>query len=315
MGDLFRELEDFAKRNRFDLKGSLSVALVVTRHAKKQGLPLDPDDLLTERGGQVAGLGKGAVQQILKAHGIERVLAEEAGRTSRGSIGNMRKYVQFLNRLYKAGQVDLDAIEEWWVDQVRRFFAGKPFVLNVDPSKSVRAVLQDLLAQAEKRQEDQPGTTYTGTVLQHLVGAKLDLLLEGGVNHHGASVADEVSERPADFVVGDTAIHVTTTPGEGVIRKCAGNLANGLRPLLVTLQRGVPVAEALAEQQSIRERLDVFDAGQFIAGNLYERARFKHERLRASAEQLIDRYNKIVSGCETDPSLRVEVKHTGPSTG
>ncbi len=65
-------------------KCQLCVALVITQHAKNMGLPLDPDKLITEGGGQVLGLGQGAVQAILNRHQIKRVLASEGGRTSRG---------------------------------------------------------------------------------------------------------------------------------------------------------------------------------------------------------------------------------------
>ncbi|MDX9762541.1 MAG: hypothetical protein ACOX2W_15630 [Desulfomonilia bacterium] len=64
------KLKEFAQKNRMRGKGPLSVALVVTRHGKKLGMPLDPEALLTEGGGQVMGLGKSAVQSILKEHGI-----------------------------------------------------------------------------------------------------------------------------------------------------------------------------------------------------------------------------------------------------
>ena len=143
MSDLCARLEVFARKKRMNGKGPLCVALVVTRHAKRDGLPLDPDTLVTEQQGQVAGLGKGSVQSILKDHGIDRVLAEEGGRTSRGSLGNMRAYVAFLNDLAAEGLADFDAIEVWWVDRVRRFFAGKPFVLRFDTSMSLRAIIRD----------------------------------------------------------------------------------------------------------------------------------------------------------------------------
>jgi len=54
-------------------------------------------------------------------------------------------------------------------------------------------------------------------MLQHLVGAKLNLLLDDPIKHHGASVADDVSGREGDFVVEDVAIHVTTSPTEALI--------------------------------------------------------------------------------------------------
>jgi hypothetical protein len=67
MTDLATALQGFNKDRKFSRKGPLCVALVVTQHARK-GLPLNPDALLTEAGGQVLGLGKGAVQTVLNAN-------------------------------------------------------------------------------------------------------------------------------------------------------------------------------------------------------------------------------------------------------
>lgn len=302
-----KALENFAKKNRMKGKGPLCVALVVTRHAKKLGLPLSPETLLTGGGGQVMGLGKSAVQSILRDHGIDRVLAEEGGRTSRGSVGNMRKYVAFLNAQQEKGDIDLEKIEGWWAKRVRDFFAGKPFVLRFDSSKSLRAVIRDLMAQAQKRQEQDSGSTFLGTMLQHLVGAKLNLLLDSPLQHHGASVADDVSGREGDFLVEDVAIHVTTSPSEALIRKCRRNLDNGLKPMIITTYRGALVAEGLADQAEMADRLDVFEAEQFLAGNLYEIGKFAQVGRRTTVEQLISAYNTIVDECETDPSLRIDI--------
>lgn len=301
------KLMEFAQKNRMKGKGPLCVALVVTRHAKKLGMPLDPESLLTEGGGQVMGLGKSAVQSILKEYGIDRVLAEEGGRTSRGSVGNMRKYVAFLNELHASGAIDFEQLEKWWIERVREFFLGKPFILRFDASKSLRAVIRDLLSQAQKRQEHVTGSTFVGTMLQHLVGAKLNLLLDSPLLHHGANVADDVSGREGDFIVEDVAIHVTTSPSEALIRKCRKNLDNGMKPVIITTYRGAVLAEGLAEQADVADRLDVFEAEQFIAGNLYEIGKFAQSGRRTTANQLIAEYNTIVQECETDPSLRIEV--------
>lgn len=120
--DLKEALIAFNKERKFTRKGPLCVALVVTQHARKMGLPLNPDKLLTEKGGQVLGLGKGAVQAVLKRHDITRVLAAEGGRTSRGSIDNMRAYVAFLNAQTEMNQVNLDAVEVFWIQRVHDFF-------------------------------------------------------------------------------------------------------------------------------------------------------------------------------------------------
>ena len=156
MEDLARRLDSFAKEKGFRGKGPLCVALVLTQHARDQGLPLDPEALITKGGGQVLGLGKNAVQKVLRRHGILQVLAAEGGRTSRGSISKMRAYVGFLNSLASHGNPDLDAIEVFWVDRVRRFFAGKPFRLNLRTSQSLGSTVSDLLGQAARRQANSP---------------------------------------------------------------------------------------------------------------------------------------------------------------
>jgi Domain of unknown function (DUF4928) len=106
--------------------------MVMTQQARVKGLPLDHGELLTEGGGQVLGLGKGAVQSILHRHGVTRVLASEGGRTSRGSIGNMREYIALLNQLHADGVADLDAIERFWISRVHEFFSAKPFKIQLD---------------------------------------------------------------------------------------------------------------------------------------------------------------------------------------
>ena len=202
-----RELIDFTARHAFRGKGPLSVALVVTQHAKKMGLPLDPEALVTDGGGQVLGLGKGAVQAILKRHGITRVLASEGGRTSRGSLNNMREYAAFLNGLHGGGKADLDAIEAFWIERVHEFFAGKPFKIKLDASRSLRMVVRDVIAQAVERQKNSPGVYYAGAVLQHLVGAKLDCALgKGKLDHNSFSTADSPGGRVGDFFIGDVAL-------------------------------------------------------------------------------------------------------------
>lgn len=302
-----KKLAAFAKNNHMYGKGPLCVALVVTRHAIKNGLPLEADALLTDGGGQVVGLGKAAVQSILKEYGINSVLAEEGGRTSRGSVGNMRKYITFLNELNVTGATDLSAIEKWWIARAVDFFSVKPMILRFDAAKSMRAAIRDLIEQAEKRQAASHGSTLVGTVLQHLIGAKLSLLLPNPPKSHGASVADEVSKREGDFIVEDVAIHVTTSPSEALIRKCRKNLDNALRPVIITTHRGVSLAEGLAEAAAIANRLDVFEAEQFVAGNLYELGKFANLGRRTTAKQLIEAYNLIIAQCETDPALRIEI--------
>lgn len=306
MTNLQEALDAFNKERKFGRKGPLCVALVITQHARK-GLPLDPDKLLTEAGGQVLGLGKFAVQTVLNRHGITRVLATEGGRTSRGSINNMREYVAFLNGQMSAGKVNLDAVEKFWIERTHEFFSAKPFNIRLDASRSLRSLVRDLLDQAEERQRHTPGMQYAGAVLQHLVGAKLDCALGlGNFERNSFSTSDAQSGRVGDFFIGDVAIHVTTAPGEAVIGRCQDNINDGYRPIIVTTTRGSKAAEVFAENVNLEERIDVFEVEQFIALNLYELGKFAAKGRRIAVGDLVMRYNEIIEEVETDPSLKIE---------
>lgn len=306
--DFKSETAKFAQKNHFQGKGPLCVALVITQQARK-GLPLDPDSLITDGGGQVLGLGKGAVQSILNRHGITRVLAAEGGRTSRGSLNRMREYVAFLNNMAQSEEVDIDAIESFWIEQVHAFFAGKPFKIRMDASRSLRAVIRGILQQAEDRQKNSPGMYYAGAVLQHLVGAKLDCAMVGvSFEHNSFSTSDQQTGRAGDFFIGDVAIHVTTSPSEAVIERCKENLDDSYRPVIVTLQQGLHVAEGLAENKGLADRIDVFEIEQFIALNIYELAAFAADGRRTAVTDIIRRYNEIVEKVETDHSLCIQLR-------
>jgi hypothetical protein len=302
-------LASFVTSSGFRGKGPICVALVITEHAKNEGMPLYPEELLTEGGGQVLGLGKAAVQNILARHGITRVLAAEGGRTSRGSIGRMREYASFLNGLYRGGSLDLNAIENFWIERVREFFAARPFRVRLDASRGLRQLVRDVIEQAEERQRSSSGTQYAGAVLQHMVGAKLDCALGvGSFVHNSFSTSDAQTGRSGDFLVGDVAIHVTTSPGEAVIERCRDNLNQGHRPVIVTTARGLAAAEVLAENAGLGERIDVFEVEQFVALNLYELGRFAAEGRRVAVADVISRYNEIIDEVETDPSLAIEFR-------
>lgn len=278
------------------------MALVVTERAQQQGLPLDPDTMLSRRGGQVRGLNRAAVQRILEQGGIGRLLAAEGGRTSRGSLDNMRAYVAFLNK----HRPDLEAVLAFWLDEVRAHFAQDPLNLSAERGISMRALVQDILAQALERQRQGAGQQVVGTVIQHLVGAKLDVLLgEDGARHHSASTSDAQGGRDGDFRVGDTAIHVSTAPSEALLARCQANIRAGLRPVIVTVPRSVAVTEYLADGLGISTRLEVLDIEQFVSSNLLELGRFEEVGRREAIRTLVTRYNALITNFEHDTSLLI----------
>ncbi len=176
------------------------------------------------------------------------------------------------------------------------------------PDKSLRANIEDLLCRAEEVQANAGGTNYVGAMLQHLVGAKLDLVLgKGKVEHHGFSVADQSTERQGDYQIETVTIHVTTHPTEALVRKCASNLQTGLKPLVITLGEGVAGAAFLLKNSGLADRVDVLDVAQFLTANVYERSFFHAAACRVTLSKLLERFNEIVTACETDPCLRIRL--------
>lgn len=256
-------LKAFQSENHITTKGPLSLVVQFTRMVRDKNFPLNPDDFQTSSKGQVAGLGGANLKKILKEHGITQQLSSEGGRTSRGSMGLMIKYVDFLNAWNAEESVDFSVVEEFWAEQVREYFRNQPFVLTADTSKTIGANLDELFEQAKKRQKQNPGTQYLGTVLQHLVAAKLCLIMpENSFEIHGASVADGPTDRNGDFVIGSTVIHCTTMPGALLIEKCKANLRAGCHPVIITIFERVHTALNLAEDAGLAGRVEVWDIQQ-----------------------------------------------------
>lgn len=222
-------------------------------------------------------------------------------------MGLMIKYVDFLNAWNQETTVDFDVVEKFWAEQIREYFRNQPFVLTADTSKTIGANLDELFEQARKRQKQNPGTQYLGTVLQHLVAAKLCLILpEGSFEIHGASVADGPTDRSGDFVINNTVIHCTTMPGALLIEKCSANLRSGYHPVIITIFDRVHTALNLAEDAGLAGRVEVWDIQQFLSANVYEHSLFDEAKRNSTLSDIISRYNNIVLETESNPSLRIE---------
>ena len=300
-------LKVFQAENNIYTKGPLSLVIQVTRLVRNKTFPLNPNDLQTSGKGQVIGLGGGNLKKILKEHGIPQQLSAEGGRTSRGSMGLMIKYVEFLNVWNTEESFDLIVVEDFWAEQVREYFRNQPFVLTADTSKTIGANLNELFEQAKKRQKQNPGTQYLGIVLQHLVAAKLCMIMpHNSFEIHGASVADAPTDRNGDFVINNMIIHCTTMPGALLIEKCKANLRNGTYPVIITIYDRVHTALNLAEDAGLAGRVEVWDIQQFLSANVYEHSLFDETKRNATLSDIISRYNDIVLRTETDPSLRIE---------
>lgn len=307
MTEVQERLRRFQAENNIMTKGPLSLVVQFTRMVRGKEFPLKPSDYQTDSKGQVAGLGGQNLKKILKEHGITQILSSEGGRTSRGSMGLMLKYVEFLNAWHAEESVDFSVIEAFWAAQVRQYFQNKPFMMTADISKSIGANLDELFEQAKKRQSLNPGTHYLGIVLQHLVAAKLSLILpEGAFEVHGASVADASTERSGDFAICNTIIHCTTAPGAALIDKCRVNLSDNCHPIIITVFDRVRTAQDLTSDAGLNGRVEVWDVQQFLSANIYEHSFFNVSNRNSAITAIIERYNAIVLKTETDSSLRIE---------
>ena len=300
-------LEAFQSENHITTKGPLSLVMQFTRMVRNKDFPLNPDDFQTSSKGQVAGLGGANLKKILKEYGISQQLSSEGGRTSRGSMGLMIKYVEFLNAWNAEESVDFSVVEKFWVEQVREYFSNQPFILTADTSKTIGANLDELFEQAKKRQKKNAGTQYLGTMLQHLVAAKLCMIMpDDSFEIHGVSVADGPTDRYGDFVIGNTVIHCTTMPGALLIEKCMANIRLGCHPVIITIFERVHTALNLAEDAGLAGRVEVWDIQQFLSANVYEHSCFDESKRNSTLSCIVERYNKIVLETESDPSLRIE---------
>lgn len=303
----YKRLSAFQKEHNAVTKGPLSLLIQLTRIIRNKSFPLNPDDFLTENKGQVAGLGGPNLKKILKDHDITQVLASEGGRTSRGNMGLMMKYVEFLNSWRAEKEIDFDTLEDFWAEQVREYFRNQPFTLTADPSRTIGASLDELFEQAKKRQKQNPGTQYLGAVLQHLVGAKLSVILPPDkFQIHGAYVADSPTDRGGDFVINNTILHCTTAPGEPLIQKCKANIRAGCLPVIITIFDRVKTALDLAADAELSGRIEVWDIQQFLSTNISEHSMFDGAARNAKLADIIEKYNAITAEVETDPSLRIE---------
>ncbi len=302
-----KRLKTFQDENGIYTKGPLSLVVQFTRMVSEREFPLNPNDFQTGSKGQVAGIGGGNLRKILKEYGIMQILSSEGGRTSRGSMGLMIKYVEFLNAWNSEESVDFRVVEAYWAEQVLEYFRNQPFVLAADASKTIAANLDDLFEQAKKKQLQNPGTQYLGTVLQHLVAAKLSIILPpGSFEVYGASVADAPTARSGDFSINNTVIHCTTAPGGALITKCQTNIKSGYKPIIITVFDRVRTALDLAADAGLSGRLEVWDIQQFLSANVNEHSLFDEKMTAMTMSNIVDQYNKIVFENETDPSLRIE---------
>lgn len=271
--------------------------------------PLNEQDYITDKN-QVRTSGK-TIKKILERQGETRTYAREGGRTTRGTRPAAERLVSRLNNcacsemfatLNQNDRLDvIDSLQGWLVDKVKEYFERKKIEVEIHLSKPSWQIIADILSMADKRK-------VAGPVSQHLVGAKLAIRYPHLIiDNHSYTTADQQLNRPGDFIVGDTAFHVTVSPTPSVFEKCALNVRHGYRAVVLTRENKVLAARQMAESAGLDGKVGVTSIEQFVGQNVEEMAEFGKESLAAKLFALLQKYNERVREAETEQSLLIEI--------
>ncbi|MEV1067323.1 DUF4928 family protein [Streptomyces sp. NPDC050263] len=254
-------------------------------------------------------------QKLLAQHGEERKFTSEGGRTSRATLDHANALARLLNAEGdKAALSDFTASERaalatllqaWFVERVQEdFFGRKRIEAEINPDNPVRTTVAALIEAGRLR-----GGNTAGAIAQHLVGAKLKIRFpEEDVNVESYTTADVQTGRAGDYQIGDTAIHVTMSPGEKVfLDRCVDNLNHGYRPRVLVPEGRVAAAVQLAENYGLAERVAIQSIEDFVGTNIEEVAGFSKSGVRERLRELLNEYNSRIEQAEADRSLMILV--------
>jgi len=194
----------------------------------------------------------------------------------------------------------LKELQGFLVEKVREFHNRQRLKVIYDPSKSTWQSVRDLLVLARE-------TGKEGPVAQYLVGAKLCLRFpEAKIGNESFSTADDQLGRPGDFLLSDTALHVTVSPLPAVYEKCRRNVEAGYRVYLLVPDRLLIGARQNAEA-TLPSKIAVESIESFVANNIEELSLFAKDRLPNGFRRLLETYNERVNATEIDKSMLIEI--------
>lgn len=286
-------------------KGTIGGALVVLDHLKTS-FDLNIDTHTAEGGTQIRGASGLAVKRVLAEFGETRRYVSEGGRTNRGLRADMVALLEAIQRSGIGALAEdkrnsiLEQLQQYLVDRVREFHDRQRITFRYDPAQSAWQSIRDILDEAKKRNKE-------GQVAQYLVGAKLQLRFPDiEVRNTSYSTADQQQNVPGDFLVGDTAFHVTVAPMLPLFEKCCANVESGRRVYILVPEAVVAATRPMAERM-LEGRLTVASIESFVAQNLEELSGFSEHKLAAGFHRLLEMYNKRTRAVELDLSLLIEI--------
>lgn len=297
-----------AKRRSRERDRNVMAAGLVVVGRLREGFPVPLDDIETEGGGQVRGLSGKAVGRILARHGESRFLGTEIGRTSRGTLRSARELARRLNRHAEfealgpaEREAAVGALEAWLAGRATAYLDQRRIPFDLDLARPLSRTFESVLASAARRKA-------AGVVAQHLVGAKLQLRFPDlRIPNHKATTADLATGRLGDFQVGDTVLHVTTSPTDALAPKLEGVRREGLRSILLVPRARAHVATTFLEDNGLAEAVELLPLEAFLAQDVWEAGGFDTRGMARELGALLDLYNRRVEESEGRQGLLLEV--------
>ena len=186
------------------------------------------------------------------------------------------------------------------MERIRLFHGQGCIRIDFDPTGTTRDLVRQILEKAKEKGQ-------TGQVAQYLVGAKLALRFpEFEIPNDSYSTADQQLGRAGDFLVKDTAFHVTVSPMDKVYDRCKQNADEGFRAYLLVPDEHVQSARTIAKER-VSGRVAVESIESFVGQNIDEMASFSQDQLAAKIHELLTKYNERVDETEIDRSVMIEI--------
>jgi hypothetical protein len=252
------------------------------------------------------------IQKILEQFGEHRKYTDQGGRTTGSCIPAAEELVATLEAIPEFGAVSQEdraavarAMQEWLYQKVvKPGLDIEGLMVEIRLERIPPDIIGDILKAAERQR-------ISGAVAQHLVGAKLALRFpDQKIENHSHTTQDRQLGRRGDFQVGGSIFHITMTPAEGVVEKCAANASDGYEPHLLVPRAEVNAANVFVSRSAAKDKIWLQSIEDFVGQNIAEIATFAKTAFRVNLRKLLEKYNERVAATESNRAILIRIpKH------
>lgn len=240
----------------------------------------------------------------------------EAGRTSTGTKRAGLGIIKIINRITGKhkdedirafGEASVDLLNSLVIEQLDLHAELGGIEVHFSPNETIGTFLKKLIHFPSNN---------PGAILQHLVGAKLELRYKSNnkinIEHNKSATADVQTNRKGDFDLGNSVIHVTKSPTTDHFKKALQNAESGRITYLLIPEDRMGTADLAKDIDSnYRAKVNVYSVEQFISQNIDELSLFQKEISLSNLKELLDTYNNLIEQYENDSSLKIVIPDFG----